>query len=1503
MKKFHQKLFTLLAVFVTMTSTLGTPAFALADELTTTAQTELVENDNTTAAEVQTEDSTSDGKVTPATENSEPPTDSSSSSEANGETANANDSPVTTDDDAELPYTTRTISAADELHQEMKDKEALYVIDGVLYYQGEELYIGGGDSIVPAKYEELLKAGVAQTLTTASTTFRMARSVNAGQQVTIEFKGYVSATNPYGYTSTVGDFRIDGQQAFCVQHHLPTPATGMTGSADIYDDQRVRNALYYGWGGPANIFSDYNVGMVVTSLVLDRIISGGTTGQGFTEYAALWERVNNGTAPRGDIHVNRTDSDTRIEGSYQVSEDFSIWSDSNPSDNYDLGVPEGVELVSRTSGNVLGAGTHTISSGDTFFLRAALTYSSPYSSNSISSKIGQFQPIVASVGNGYQSIGFGQWVRDPLQSVQINVNFEAKTGIGRVLKTDEAGQPLANTLFRFENETTGETVEMRTDGNGLTDYTATNNDVVRISEIEAPHGYVRDGKTETVTIVAGETQTVTFTNALQTAQFKLLKEDSETGNTPQGQATLEGAIYGLYDATGQELERVTISKDADGNYSATTKDTYAIETGYYFQEITAPTGYLKSDEKIAVTAAYAGQDVAVSKVTATAKEAVKKGGFDGIKVSNYDWRTTAWNAITQANGGDNIQQPLAGVEFTVYQNFGANSEVAKTTTDAQGFFEVTDLPYGTYRVSETKTPVGYQTIDDFFVTISEHGQTFHYSIVDKVVEAKIQFVKVDAETGKRVVRSNAGFEIYSETTGEQLIQKDLNNNDVSVFYTDDKGELNFPTMFAFGSYKAVEVKAPNGYVVADQPFYFDVTGTEANGVVVVEMTNMPVKGQFVVNKTVETGTGVVEKESEFGNYFDIQYMQQAGAGFQFKARALEDITTADGTVRTAKGAFVQYNGADVVVTTDANGKATSPVALYPGKYEAVEVTAPAGVVKADPTPFEIKYEGQSVNVTSTSVSVENSLNSIDITGYKQQEVVAGWEDGQAVIELENAKNGQVFSLNIGQDVQLGNTTLASGSSLGYTTVKDGQLSFANLTLPNQKLDLYLSEVYAGEDHVLSEDQYNFTYTPTNNNETHTIQVWADSFVENKVETTPATGTPIVNELARATVKLTKVDGLDNLPLEDVAFNLVRIDVEGDDAVETVVGKYATNAEGEIVVQDLPTGNYRFDETRPLDWYEDNDQDLSFTVTPTEDGTVIELNAVNERKPLEIVTDFATTKDGHKQINPDIDNELTDYGTIEGMKEGHTYYVDTFYMNQDKEVVDQTSFEIIGDGTQIQEFETDLTVPKGTLGDGQILAAKHIIYSDPEKENEVGRHNEDLDDPKQMVDVKTPKVTIKTKAHTGNGSNSFTYGDVINMYDDVEITHDDVLDGTKRAFKTILVAALPDGTEKDIWESDVIDYVVSDAVYAKTVVTEKIDTSNYPQNTRFYFKEEGINEGGEKDTEHNFDGKDKEQDLYGLIPKLPQTGETIGAISFATITIIAIVGAAFYFMGRKKEEQQ
>ena len=99
----------------------------------------------------------------------------------------------------------------------------------------------------------------------------IANSENASAASGISYEGKVSWGG-----STVGNFKYDGEIAYCLEHEKETPPTGSTIQSTTYGNANIAKALYYGWGGPAQWagFTSEDMGIVITSLALDYYYSG-----------------------------------------------------------------------------------------------------------------------------------------------------------------------------------------------------------------------------------------------------------------------------------------------------------------------------------------------------------------------------------------------------------------------------------------------------------------------------------------------------------------------------------------------------------------------------------------------------------------------------------------------------------------------------------------------------------------------------------------------------------------------------------------------------------------------------------------------------------------------------------------------------------------------------------------------------------------------------------------------------------------------------------------------------------------------------------------------------------------------------------------------------------------------------------------------------------------------------------------------------------------------------
>ena len=133
----------------------------------------------------------------------------------------------------------------------------------------------------------------------------------------------------------------------------------------------------------------------------------------------------------------------------------------------------------------------------------------------------------------------------------------------------------------------------------------------------------------------------TFSNDRVTAKINLFKVDKETGKAvPQGDATLKGAVYGLYareDIVHPDGATGTIYKAGEQVASLTTDDkgqssVKGLYLGkYYVKEITPPTGYLADTEEHDLVSSYEGDMTAVVKRECTSSEQVIKQPFQIIK--------------------------------------------------------------------------------------------------------------------------------------------------------------------------------------------------------------------------------------------------------------------------------------------------------------------------------------------------------------------------------------------------------------------------------------------------------------------------------------------------------------------------------------------------------------------------------------------------------------------------------------------------------------------------------------------------------------------------------------------------------------------------------------------------------------------------------------------------------------------------------------------------------
>ena len=557
------------------------------------------------------------------------------------------------------------------------------------------------------------------------------------------------------------------------------------------------------------------------------------------------------------------------------------------------------------------------------------------------------------------------------RTTTVNFNNVLKRGSLEVVKTSEDGIVEGMKFHLFGTSLSGLPVD---------EYAVTNADGVARFEnvlISGDTPYVLEEVDTAIRYVVPATQTApiewkkvtsrSFVNVLKKFNVTVAKTDVETG-TPQGDASLAGAVYGIY--KGEELID-TYTTDENGQF--TTKY-YVCGNDWSIREISPSEGYLLDGIIHHVGAEAELYTVEYNSAKNDVNEQVIKGNIAIIKHTD--------------NGETQIETPETGAVFEVYLKSAGSYEAAKETErdiltcDENGFAQTKDMPYGIYTVEQTSGWEGRELMKPFDVFINKDGNTYRYLINNANFESYIKVVKKDAETGNTIPYAGVGFQIY-DPNGE-LVTMTFTYPEVTVidtFYTTADGDLITPQTLEYGTgYSLVEVQAPYGYVLNSEPVYFDVVqenSEEESGITVIEVvrSNTAQKGIITVGKSGEVFSTVSGTKGLYQPIFSVAGLE----GAVYEITAAEDIITLDGTLRASKGEVVD------TVTTGADGTAKSKE-LYLGKYEVKEVTAPFGMVLNNEVhAVELVYAGQEIAVTETATDFYNERQRVEIDLVKSLE--------------------------------------------------------------------------------------------------------------------------------------------------------------------------------------------------------------------------------------------------------------------------------------------------------------------------------------------------------------------------------------------------------------------------------------------------------------------------------------------------------------------------------------
>lgn len=835
------------------------------------------------------------------------------------------------------------------------------------------------------------------------------------------------------YGSTCGKFRINGRQAWCLEHAKKTPGS-QSMNAEIYHSTEARYAnirkiMYYGWfgyeeWGGLHGKSD-NEKNVIMSKALSHAYSGSSISKGI-----MTDFYNYATSKPDPLNQNVLVFSKMV---------VNTWYDKNAkvqkSESSRLNGPSGYHITINTQTNRVKVVNETrgwsgqvvdVYGGDTVHYEADAGYTGHVYSGYLKGGF-TFAPLIAWNGDSKKQ-HIGTWIaEDPLVNTFLNADFRAQLGSLKLRKTDTGGKLLDGAVFHvsgngYDRDVTVSNGEITVNDLTIGDYT--------ITEKTAPNGYLVNVAPFKTTVSANQTAETTITDEAPTGKISIRKSDSK-GNV-QGEASLEGAEYTVYGADSQEVGKITTDKDGNGSLENLVLGTYTVK------ETKAPEAYDLDWNTYTVELTYKDQNTAIILGNVDSKENVKTGK---IEIKKTD---------TEGN-------PLKSGEFGIYANadmyigdtlYKKGQLVVSIKTDDSGVARSDDLPYGSYYVKEISAPT------------QEAGNSHNFVLSDDTQYVKINGKnKTDTVTfvDKKVTASKTTITGTDEIKGAVMTVTD-NDGKVIDTWTSDGNPHSIKGLHEGWEYTLTETTAPKGYVKAESIKFTVSTDKKDQTLVMKDAKITASKREITGTKEIEgakmtvtddKGT-VVDKWTSGKEAHSISGLEEG------KRYTLTETTAPKGYVKAESITFTagdkdqklvmkdkqvtitktevtgtkEIEGAKMTVKDEAgktvdtwtSGKEEHYVSgLEEGKkYTLIEETAPDGYVKAESIEFTVSKEKKNeayimkdkqVSVTKTDITGTQEVPGATLTVKDEDgNTVDTWVSGDKEHYVSGLEEGKTYTL-------------------------------------------------------------------------------------------------------------------------------------------------------------------------------------------------------------------------------------------------------------------------------------------------------------------------------------------------------------------------------------------------------------------------------------------------------------------------------------------------------------
>ena len=268
---------------------------------------------------------------------------------------------------------------------------------------------------------------------------------------------------------------------------------------------------------------------------------------------------------------------------------------------------------------------------------------------------------------------------------------------------------------------------------------------------------------------------ITINISPKTLITNLVDKDTKK-SIPQGQATLEGAQYELYDKDNNLITTFIT------NSTLTNTITNLYNEKYYIKQIKASNGYKLDNTK---------KEVDLSqKDSIILEEEVIKCPVE----------------ITKFYQKDDKLLPEENIEFSFNYYGPTTGKFGSLITPKNGQNRII-LPYGKYRITQENTTYGYNKVENLYLHVDkDRTELLKYSLINYPIKTKLNIITKDINTKTNIKEENIEYRI-----------KDINNNYLThknnnTFSTTDSGELLLPFTLPYGTYYIEQVTPPKRYL-------------------------------------------------------------------------------------------------------------------------------------------------------------------------------------------------------------------------------------------------------------------------------------------------------------------------------------------------------------------------------------------------------------------------------------------------------------------------------------------------------------------------------------------------------------------------------------------------------------------------------------------------------------------------------------------------------------------